>query len=938
MRSLILAKARCAAPLLLTLAHAIDASAQFGSQFVSQSVPTSMIAGQSYPVVVTMKNTGSNTWTNVTGSGTPNAFSLGSQNPQDNVVWGLSPYANRVPVTGRIDPGATATFAFTVKAPASPGTYDFQWQMVDDFVAWFGTRTPNVRVAVSAPGALLDARFVSQNVPTTMVAGKSYPVSITLKNTGTTSWSNTTGPGTPSAFSLGAQNPQDNLNWGLAPFPNRVPVASSVAPGATATFFFNVVAPAAAGTYGFQWQMVEDYVAWFGATTPNLGIEVSAAPLLDAQFIGLTVPSSMTAGERYPVSVTFKNTGSGTWNNTTGPGTPNAFSLGSQNPQDNALWGLSPFPNRVPVTGSVPPGATATFVFDVVAPATPGTYSFQWQMVDEYVAWFGPATPNERVLVGSPLSFVAGPINFDAGPFAFAQAVFADFDGNGWYEPFGTVNDGSGRLTVLSIGSMGLNELLSAVRPNDLRAADLDGDGCPDIVAQGYSAYSPSPNIDSRAMLYFNNGAGTFTADASFSNLNLNGRGEGLVVADFNNDGATDLYLPYYTFGASFPCIPADECPNSPQSYLLLNDRTGHFMEGDVPGSVDLALPPGGQPEGVQALDVNDDGRIDLYVAGHLFLNQGTDAGGRVRFADCNCGLPASVSGLFAEEGAKFLDWNNDGLLDVILHDPYGGPQLYENVGTRSAPLFQLRTIRPDGFGWMFGAKLSGPSGTTYSALGYCASYGMNVYDLDNDGLEDVVVVASPYPPSTGCDFPSYVLRNTGGGFESVRAGALSGFSAGGVFGFGDVDRDGKIDAMYLGPFPFYFTNATDTGARGSFTIDVRGANGEQNQFGRIVRASLPDPQCAVRPGSGCTLTRAVDGGSGYHAQSQYPILFGTPYAGAHAIEVVFPDPANPSGTVTVRATASPGQYVQVFAPSLANPTGRVSYGRPLPAQRCRTH
>ena len=106
------------------------------------------------------------------------------------------------------------------------------------------------------------------------------------------------------------------------------------------------------------------------------------------------------------------------------------------------------------------------------------------------------------------------------------------------------------------------------------------------------------------------------------------------------------------------------------------------------------------------------------------------------------------------------------------------------------------------------------------------------------------------------------LVVTSGGGFESVSVDALSGFRAGGVFGFGDIDRDGKIDAMYLGPFPYYFTNTTDTGARGSFTVDVRGANGEQNQFGRIVRAALPDPQCAARPGSGCTLTRAVDGGT----------------------------------------------------------------------------
>ena len=56
--------------------------------FVFQFVPSSMAAGQTYNVSVTMKNTGTSTWTK--GSG----YQLGSQTPPDNTTWGL----NRVPV------------------------------------------------------------------------------------------------------------------------------------------------------------------------------------------------------------------------------------------------------------------------------------------------------------------------------------------------------------------------------------------------------------------------------------------------------------------------------------------------------------------------------------------------------------------------------------------------------------------------------------------------------------------------------------------------------------------------------------------------------------------------------------------------------------------------------------------------------------------------
>jgi len=683
--------------------------------------------------------------------------------------------------------------------------------------------------------------------------------------------------------------------------------------------------------------MVDDGVAWFGNRTPNVKVTVlpASGPVLGAQFVSDTVPRSMTIGQPYLVSVTLRNTGTATWSNTTGPGVPNAFSLGSQNPQDNTTWGLNPFPTRIPVKGSVAPGALATFAFNVVAPATPGIYNFQWRMVDDGIAWFGDTTPNMHVIVESPLNFVPGPISFAASPLVFGQPVIGDVNGDGWLEPFGTINDGTGRLAALTPQSIGVADVLSDVRPNDFRVADLDGDGCPDMVAQGYAAYSATTNSDSRALLYLNDGTGKFTEDPSFASLNLNGRGEGLTIADFNNDGFTDLYLPYYTFGTvSGSCVPEDECPNSARSYLLRNDGTGHFARGDVPGTVDLALPPGGQPEGTQAADVNDDGLIDLYVAGHLFLNQGVRSNGLVEFADCNCGIPSSSSGRLVEEGAKFLDWDDDGKLDLLLHASEG-PQLYHNIGTRSNPRFALLATRPDGTGPEFGRKIANLSGTTYASLSYCASYGINIHDLDNDGYEDVVVAGSAGPTFPGCDYPNVVFRNTGAGFESVTAGDISGWHAGGVSAFGDIDRDGRIDMMFVGPFPYYFLNATNHGTARSFTVDVRGPNGQENAHGRVVRVSMPQPQCTPSDRAGCTLTRVVDSGSGYHTQNQYPILIGTPYTGAHAIEVIFPAFGNPSATVTVAANASPGQYVQILAPSQQNPNGRIVIGQPVAGATC---
>jgi hypothetical protein len=62
------------------------------------------------------------------------------------------------------------------------------------------------------------------------------------------------------------------------------------------------------------------------------------------------------------------------------------------------IWGL----NRVPPTSDVLPGGETVFTFNITAPSTPGTYNFQWRMVQDGVEWFGPLTPNVPVSVKPP--------------------------------------------------------------------------------------------------------------------------------------------------------------------------------------------------------------------------------------------------------------------------------------------------------------------------------------------------------------------------------------------------------------------------------------------------------------------------------------------------------------------------------------------------------
>lgn len=233
--------------------------------FVSQVVPTTLAAGQTKTVSITMRNTGTTTW----APDGPLGYKLGTQNPQDNTLW-LPGGNNRIYLAPEdsIGPGQYKTFTFDIKAPTSPGTYNFQWRMVQEAIEWFGALTPNVVITVTGT-PVDDAQFVSQVVPTTLNAGETRWVSVTMRNTGSTTWTGAAG------IKLGSENPRDNMTWGLS----RVHLGAEVIePDQPVTFGFNIKAPSVPGFYNFQWRMLREGVRWFGQFTWNVLIEVRAVP------------------------------------------------------------------------------------------------------------------------------------------------------------------------------------------------------------------------------------------------------------------------------------------------------------------------------------------------------------------------------------------------------------------------------------------------------------------------------------------------------------------------------------------------------------------------------------------------------------------------------------------------------------------------------------
>jgi len=520
----------------------------------------------------------------------------------------------------------------------------------------------------------------------------------------------------------------------------------------------------------------------------------------------------------------------------------------------------------------------------------------------------------------------------------------------------GTTNDGSGQLSINDLTDSGLGPMFQPPRvPYTAATADFTGDGVPDVVS---GVYSPT-NVSSYAYLFEGTSNQVFSQDITFGTQYTNpagftgyrGRTETIVVADFTNDGAVDIFLPTYTYLDGVHDLsgqpefsspgPPPNVYNAYQSFLLLGDGKGGFREAAVAAGVSMHStlsgitapttdPDGNQPEGAQAVDFNLDGLIDLYVGGHFFINQGVDANGVPHFKDMatEWGLTSVVlkgpvpwfpndvlpdSYLVTDEGAKFIDWSNDGHLALLLYrwnwGPGHGARLFEFNGSQFTERVYALSSKT--------ATCADPP-KQQTALFWSSrplvtasvSAGINAYDLDSDGLEDVLVSGD----STG----SAIFYNYGCGFVEIPAGDLTQLPGAGTgMALADLDRDGKIDVVYESA---YYDNQTQTTGRGAFTVELLGPNGEHNQYGRVIEV--------FPPGTPRIFTRVVDSGSGYLTQNQYPILVGTPFAGAHTVKVYFAPltPCTYGGPPCQPALLSfsiaPGQRAEAYAPSAANPNG----------------
>jgi enediyne biosynthesis protein E4 len=230
--------------------------------------------------------------------------------------------------------------------------------------------------------------------------------------------------------------------------------------------------------------------------------------------------------------------------------------------------------------------------------------------------------------------------------------------------------------------------------------------------------------------LYQSRGDGSFVDRlAELGLARTDGRGQGVVACDVNNDGHVDLY------------VANDMTPN----FLFFNQGGGRFA--DYTDLSCAAYNAEGKPEagmGVDAADVTGDGLPDLFVT-NFYLEHNTlyHNLGNVLFQDV-----ANRSGVATDStnavgwGTSLEDLDADGWLDIFVTNGH----VDDNIDQPYAELPGLwRNLGGDRFQYVAaggGAYFAEPH------VGRAVAFG----DLDNDGAIDLVV--------THKDAPAAVLHN----------------------------------------------------------------------------------------------------------------------------------------------------------------------------------
>jgi enediyne biosynthesis protein E4 len=500
-------------------------------------------------------------------------------------------------------------------------------------------------------------------------------------------------------------------------------------------------------------------------------------------------------------------------------------------------------------------------------------------------------------------------------------------EANNYFPHYVDVAKQAGLLSKTVLVGHETKDFLLSTTGGGIALFDYDNDGWLDLfVVNGWGLREFPKGQEPTNHLYKNNRDGTFTDVTEKAGLVRHGWGQGVCVADYDNDGNLDLFVTYYG-----------------KNVLYRNNGNGTFT--DVTREAGLLQPEDHWNTGAAFVDYDRDGHLDLFVSNYVAYEYG------LTLYESNPALMGQQSpvlyGVAGLKGANNLLYHNSGngtftdvskTAGITKPDPTygftpcvgdfdndGWPDIYVADDSTPSLLFMNNhdgTFRETGMlaGVGFDANGHtqggmGADGIDYDGDGFLdliktnfsdetpnlfhndgngfftdvtvrsglggetnsVKWGALFTDFDDDGHPDILMVSgSIYPPGSGrvhqlpkTDDKLILLRNQGNHFVSVSANAGPAFfesrcSRG--LAAGDIFNTGRID--------FAVNNLND------YPSLLRNQSPSPNAWLLVKLVGVKTNRCAI--GSRVTIeaenrrqTQEVRSGGSFCSQSDLRLHFG---------------------------------------------------------------
>lgn len=420
-------------------------------------------------------------------------------------------------------------------------------------------------------------------------------------------------------------------------------------------------------------------------------------------------------------------------------------------------------------------------------------------------------------------------------------------------------------------------------------SADVDHDGFPDLLITGYAGLQ----------FFRNQGDGTFTDSTPASGLQDSLWSLAAAWGDLNGDQNLDLFVGHYVDWSpdhNFPCVDTRSSQrvvcdptrfNGLPCSAFLSNGDGTFRDA----SHELGLEEVGKTLGIVIVDLNDDGRPDIYVANDTLANQLYEAQPTGGFREVGIASGAGLGETGSSDGSMGVDvgdLDGDGRLDLwVANFENQSFALYRNLGNG---LF-LHASRP------FGVTAVGAE-----AVGF----GTVLFDADGDGWLDVYCanghITAPNGGELRRQYP-YLFRNVEGKrLENIAPHCgpyLTQRHLARGLACGDLDENGTPDLVITHTNEPVSLLRNETPITNWLAIELIGTRSPRSAIGSRVTVTA----------GGRQQIGLVKGGTSYLSTSDRTLLFGLGEATtADQVEILWP-----SGQVEVRKNLVARQKLQVI-------------------------